>query len=90
MYGSGEGQKGSRHEQQWVGSRSRTGKPSKRFKAALGFGRGKARGARKSNPETGGSLKQRARELVASCPKNDSERQLQALATAWLANKGAA
>lgn len=87
MYGSGEG---SRDE--WQRPRSRTGpragRPGRRFKAALRFGRGAARGAKKENPQTGGSLKQRARELASSSPANDSQRELKAMAEAWLAGKG--
>lgn len=87
MYGSAEAQKGDVSAPRGARSPRRSGKTSRKLKAALGYGRGKARGDKKENPQTGPSLKERARTLSASQPKNESERELQELAARWLGNK---
>lgn len=79
----------------WSINRNTHGKTQKALKAALGLGRGKARremsAHRRALPGTDASqqasLKQCARRLATSNPKNDSERELKELATRWLANK---
>ena len=68
----------------WSKSTQKTGKVSKKLKSMLKMGRGAVRGAKRA-PEV--SLKDKARELAAMSPRNDSEAEMQLVAQQWLKNK---